>query len=120
MTAQTLRLNMTASNMANAETVSTTEEQAYKARHPVFQTMLQQAGSAGVNVLGVVESKAVIEKQYAPEHPLANEEGLIFKSNVNQVEEMVNMISASRSYQANVEIMNTSKQLLARTLRLGE
>lgn len=123
VSAQSLRLNTTASNLANADSVSSTAESAYRARHPVFATLIMgsepQAG-AGVAVKGIVESQAEAPAQYAPEHPLANEQGYIFRSNVNAVEEMVDMISASRSYQTNIEIMTTSKQLLLKTLRLGE
>ena len=125
LSAQTIRLNTTASNMANADTVGSSEETAYRARHPVFATVLKAAGGgspevAGVRVAGIVEDAAPIEKRYQPGHPLADENGYVYTSNVNVVEEMVNMISASRNYQNNVELMNTSKQLLLATLRLGQ
>jgi flagellar basal-body rod protein FlgC len=124
MSAQSVRLNTTASNLANAESVGSTEETAYRSRHPVFAAMLKAMhgdnDSVGVRVLGVVESDAPVEQRYAPDHPMANAEGYIFQSNVNSVDEMVNMISASRSYQNNVEVLNTSKQMLLATLRLGQ
>ncbi|MDH5545545.1 MAG: flagellar basal body rod protein FlgC [Gammaproteobacteria bacterium] len=124
MSAQMVRLNVTSSNLANAESVSSSTEQTYRARHPVFAAALNEAredGSlVGVRVKGIIESKAELRMRYEPQHPLANEEGYIFLPNVNVVEEMANMISASRSYQSNVEIMNTSKQLLMATLRLGQ
>ncbi len=124
LSAQTVRLNTTASNMANADTVSGSEETAYRARHPVFATVLKAASGgsevAGVRVAGIVEDAAPIEKRYRPGHPLADENGYVYTTNVNVVEEMVNMISASRNYQNNVELMNTSKQLLLATLRLGQ
>ena len=125
MSAQSVRLNLTASNLANSESVASRPEDAYRARHPVFRAALEEAGSprdggAGVRTAGVVESSAETEARYAPGHPLANEDGYVFESNVNAIEEMANMISASRSYQQNVEVLNTSKELLMRTLRLGE
>lgn len=126
MSAQSLRLNTTASNLANAESVSSSVNQTYRARQPVFAAVLEQAtgagpqASAGVEVLGVVESQAPLRSQYAPDHPLADASGYIHMPNVNAVEEMANMISASRSYQTNAEVFNTSKQMLMRTLGLGE
>ncbi len=135
MHAQTVRLNLTASNLANAQSVSSSVEETYRARHPVFSTILNNFKdkegmsselnngmyhAAGVRVLGVVESDAPVRLEYRPNHPLANDEGYIAMPNVNVVEEMANMISASRSYQSNVEVVNTSKQLLMRTLSLGK
>lgn len=120
MSAQTVRLNLTASNLANAESVAGRPEEAYKARHPVFQTVLEDASGASVRTAGVVESNAETEARYEPGHPMADGEGYVYASNVNSMEEMANMISASRSFQQNVEVMNTSKELLMRTLRLGE
>ena len=119
MSAQSVRLNLTASNLANAESVAGRAQDAYRARHPVFQTVLEEAG-AGVRTAGVVESAAETEARYAPGHPMADDDGYVYASNVNAMEEMANMISASRSFQQNVEVMNTSKELLLRTLRLGE
>lgn len=122
ISAQSLRLNATASNMANAETVAASEEEAYRARETVFQSFLYdraRPAEAGVKMLGVVESSAPVRSRYQPDHPLANEQGYIFTSNVDTVEEMVNMLSSSRSYQNNVEVLNTSKELMIRTLSLG-
>jgi flagellar basal-body rod protein FlgC len=124
MSAQTLRLNLVASNMANADAVSSSIEDTYRARQPVFQTLLDQnnpdAAAQGVRMAGVVESQAPLIQEYAPDHPLANEAGYIFRPNVDTVEEMANMISASRSYQSNVEVANAAKQLLLATLRMGQ
>ncbi|MDO6460412.1 flagellar basal body rod protein FlgC [Granulosicoccaceae sp. 1_MG-2023] len=123
MASQALRMNLTASNMANANSVAGSEDEAYKSRHPVFSALMQDVnsdGSTGVQSLGVVESQAAHEKRYEPEHPLADEEGYVYASNVNAVEEMANMISASRSYRNNIEVLNTSKTLLLETLKLGE
>ncbi|CAK0761530.1 flagellar basal-body rod protein FlgC [Gammaproteobacteria bacterium] len=122
MSAQSVRLNTTASNMANAESVSSSVNQTYRARHPVFSALLDKAKDsvgAEVRVRGIVESPAPIRMEYHPDHPLANPEGYIYLPNVNPVEELANMISASRSYQDNVEVLNTSKQLMSRTLELG-
>jgi len=124
MNAQMLRLNTTASNLANVNTVSGTEQGAYRARQTVFSTILEGTGNAeavgGVSVPEVVESQAPVPKRYEPGNPLANAEGYVYASNVNEVEEMANMISASRSYQSNAEIFNTTKTLMLRTLQLGQ
>lgn len=122
MSAQSVRLNTTASNLANANSVSTTAEGAYRARHPVFQTVLDRVAgspSAGVRVLGVTESQVPPLRVFDPGNPLADEQGYVFKSNVNIAEEMANMISASRTFQNNIEVLNTSKELMLRTLNLG-
>ncbi|MES2719398.1 MAG: flagellar basal body rod protein FlgC [Pseudomonadota bacterium] len=124
MNAQMLRLNTTASNLANANTVSGSEQGAYRARQTVFSTILDGTGSdaavGGVSVPEVVESQAPVPKRYEPGNPMANAEGYVYASNVNEVEEMANMISASRSYQSNAEIFNTTKTLMLRTLQLGQ
>ena len=125
LSAQSIRLNTTASNLANAETVSSNRETTYRARHPLFATAMNMfqndpEAAVGVQVKGIVESKAEVRMRYEPGHPLANEEGYIFLPNVNPIEEMANMISASRSYEYNVEAMNTTKQLMLATLRLGK
>jgi flagellar basal-body rod protein FlgC len=86
----------------------------------VMQSLRADASSVGVRVDGIVESQTPMEKQYQPNHPLANEEGYVFLPNVNIVDEMANMISASRSYQSNVEVLNTSKQMMLATLRMGQ
>ncbi|MCG8383220.1 MAG: flagellar basal body rod protein FlgC [Gammaproteobacteria bacterium] len=121
MNAQSLRLNLVASNMANADTITQNPDEAYRARHPVFQQVLQDADNqaTGVRMVAVVENQSPIPVRHQPGHPLADENGNIYSSNVNMVEQMVDMISASRSYQSNVEVFNTSKQLLLQTLRLG-
>jgi flagellar basal-body rod protein FlgC len=124
MSAQSLRLNLVASNMANADAVSSSTDQTYRARQPVFKALLDQVNpdgaASGVKMVGVVESKAPLVQEYAPDHPLANEEGYIFRPNVNMVEEMANMMSASRSYQSNVEVANAAKQLLMATIQMGQ
>lgn len=124
MSAQSLRLNTTASNMANANTVSSSVDETYRARHPVFAAEYKRAHdeqqAVGVKVEGVVESDKPLIMEYAPDHPMANEKGYIFKPNVNVVEEMADMISASRSYQTNVSIADSAKQMLTRTLSLGQ
>jgi len=124
MSAQSLRLNLVASNMANVDAVSSSLDDTYRARQPVFRAMLNQLNpddpAVGVRLQGVVESKAPLQMEYAPDHPMANNDGYIFRPNVNMVEEMANMISASRSYQSNVEVVNAAKQLMSATLRMGE
>jgi len=123
LNAQTVRLNVTASNLANAESVASSTGETYRAREPVFQTVLDQTGnpaSAGVRVAGIVESAAPLQRRYEPDHPQADADGYISLPNVNVVEEMANMISASRSYQNSIEVFNTSKDLLLRTLTLGQ
>lgn len=124
MSAQALRLNTTASNLANAESVSSSSGETYRARQPVFSAVMKALGESpegvGVQVNGIVESQAPLRQQYEPGHPMANDDGYIFLPNVSMVEEMANMISASRSYQSNSEVAKTSKQLLMRTLSLGE
>ncbi len=122
ISAQSLRLNTIASNMANAETIAASDEEAYRARETVFQSYLYnktRPAESGVQMLGIVESAAPVRNRYDPDHPMANESGYVFTSNVDTVEEMVNMLSSSRSYQNNVEVLNTSKELMLRTLSLG-
>lgn len=119
MRAQNLRLNTTASNLANANSVASSAEEAYKARHPVFAAMLENE-IGGVKTMGVVESAREPDKRYEPGHPLANEEGYIFSSNVDNVEEMANMMAASRGYQSNVDMLTTVKQLMLQTLKMGQ
>lgn len=125
LSAQTLRLNTTSSNLANANSASSSTNETYKARQPVFATMLSnefddENGTVGVQVLGIVEKQDPARAEYNPGHPLADEEGYVYMPNVNVIEEMANMISASRSYQTNVEVMNTAKQMMMRTLSLGQ
>ena len=142
MNAQTVRLNTTASNMANAQSVSSSIDETYRARKPVFAPMLERykqgitdeygyqnpttsfnpsaVAGEGVQVLGIVESNQELQMRYEPNHPMANEEGYVFYPNVNVVEEMTDMMSASRSFQTNVEVMNTTKQMMQRVLTLGQ
>jgi flagellar basal-body rod protein FlgC len=124
MSAQSLRLNLVASNMANIDSVGSTNDQTYRARHPVFRAMLDQfnpnGAAVGVEMRGVIESESPLKREYAPDHPKADEDGFIYRPNVDLAEEMANMISASRSYQSNVEVVNTAKQMMIATLRLGE
>ena len=125
MNAQSVRLNTTASNIANADSVSSSVDDTYRARHPVFAAEMQKAAagqkeSVGVQVLGVVESNKPLNVEYAPDHPMADGEGYIYKPNVNVIEEMTNMISASRSYQTNVQLAESAKNMLNKTLTLGK
>lgn len=127
MTAQSLRLNTTASNLANAESVAGNPRAAYKARHPIFASLMNEFGATtdadesavGVRVLGIVESSAPALVRYQPDHPMADAQGNVYVSNVNSIEEMTNMIAASRSFQSNVEIINTSRDLLLKTITMG-
>ncbi len=122
VSAQAQRLNTVASNLANADAVAGPDGQAYKARQVLFQTvpMGNNAASAGVKVQNIVESEAPNRRVFNPQHPSADADGYVTHSNVNPVEEMVNMISASRSYQNNLEVMNTAKSLLLKTLQMGQ
>ncbi len=121
MTAQGQRLNTVASNIANADSTTGPDGQVYKSKQVVFEAVPSNApGSTGVKVQQVVESQAPTRLVYDPKHPQANEEGYVEMPNVNVVEEMVNMISASRSYQTNVETMNAAKTMLLKTLTLGQ
>lgn len=125
MSAQSVRLNTVASNMANADSVSSSVEKTYHARRPVFAAQLDQAmsdkqASVGVDVKGIVESDAPLLKEYNPNYPMADKDGFIFKPNVNMVEEMADMIAASRSYQTNVQVADAAKKMLQQTLGLGK
>lgn len=117
LSAQSKRMNVAASNLANANSVAGPNGEPYKAKQVIFQ---QQLANGGVAVKEVVASEAPPRMEYKPGHPLANAEGYVAMPNVDPVAEMVNMISASRSYQANVEVMNTNKDLLMRTLTIGK
>ena len=121
LNAQQVRMNVTASNLANAGSVSGNQADVYRAKQPVFETFRDSMNDslAGVRVAGIGVSSAPLEMRHEPNHPSADADGNVFVSNVNQVEEMVNMISASRSYQNNIEIINTTKDLLSQTLQLG-
>ena len=124
MSAQSVRLNTTASNLANADSVSGDPNQVYKAKHPLFEAVRAglgaNAATSGVSVKGIVENQAPPAARYEPGNPLADANGYVYTPNVNTVEEMVDMISASRSYQNNVEVMNTAKEMMLATLRLGQ
>lgn len=127
LAAQSVRMNVTASNMANADTISSSVDETYRARYPVFQAVLREQmafgvdqASDGVRVLGIVEGTAPPQAEYRPDHPQANDEGYIFRPNINMVEQMTDMISASRSFQSNIEVINASKQMMQRTLQLGQ
>lgn len=123
MHTQTVRLNTVASNMANVDSISSNAEDTYRSKQPVFQTILDQRSGepkGGVRVKEIVESQAPLKMEYSPNHPMANEDGYIYRPNVNVVEEMANMMSASKTYETNVEVLNTSKQLLLRTIQLGK
>jgi flagellar basal-body rod protein FlgC len=135
MSAQSTRLNTISSNIANAESVSSSVDQTYRARHPVFATVFQQTqgqgdrgslfadqdqAGAGVEVLGIIEDQSTLMPRYEPDHPAADESGYVYYPNVNVVEEMADMISASRAFQTNVDMMNTAKQMLQKVLTLGQ
>lgn len=119
MSAQSQRMNVTASNLANADSVAGPDGQPYRAKQVMFQARGEQ-GLGGVGVTRVVEDPSPLRREYRPGDPLADQNGYVSLPNVEPVNEMVNMISASRSYQANVEVLNTSKQLMLKTLTLGE
>lgn len=122
LTAQSMRLNTVASNLANADSVVSANGQPYRAKQVVFEAtpMGTTSASMGVKVQQVVESAAPGRLVYDPRSPAANSDGYVTMPNVDVVEEMTNMISASRSYQTNAEVMNTAKTLLMRTLTLGQ
>lgn len=133
MSAQTVRLNTISSNIANAESVSSNLDETYRAREPIFKAQLQAAMSnqpfdfsarqmdagGGVAVQGVVESDAPLQMRYEPDHPMADENGYVAYPNVNVVEEMANMISASRAFQTNVDVMSSAKTMMQQVLSLG-
>jgi len=131
LSAQSVRLNTVASNLANADSVSGDPNTVYRARHPVFQAVKAQVGAGGstsaidqasgtsVKVKGIMQSNGLPTERYDPGNPLANENGNVYAPNVNVIEEMTDMISASRAYQDNVEVLNTSKDLMLATLKLG-
>jgi len=126
LSAQSVRLNTVASNLANADSVSGDPSRVYKARHPVFEAVRASLGAQpqdsnpAVRVLGIRENTAEPAARYEPGNPLADAKGYVYAPNVNVVEEMVDMISASRAYQNNVEVLNTSKELMLATLKLGQ
>ncbi|MFA7240715.1 MAG: flagellar basal body rod protein FlgC [Sulfuricellaceae bacterium] len=123
MTAQSLRLNTTASNMANADSVTSSTGQPYRAKQVIFSAEnvgVPMQSAVGVKVKSVIEDPSPLKLVYDPKHPLADAKGYVAMPNVNVVEEMVNMLSASRSYQTNVDMANTAKTLLLKTLTMGQ
>lgn len=121
LSAQSVRLSTVASNLANADSVAGDPSKVFRAHMPVFKAAAELGGeqTPGVQVAEVVESRAEPEKRYEPGHPLADADGYVYAPSINTVEQMVDMISASRAYQGNVELMNTAKDLALRTLSLG-
>lgn len=134
MSAQSIRLNTTASNLANAQAASSSVDEVYRARHPVFSSVqasvlepsspwissVNDQAQLGLQVTDIVESQQPLQRRYEPHHPKADEDGYVFYPNVNVVEEMADMISASRSFQVNVEVMNAAKTMMQRVLTLGQ
>lgn len=132
MQAQTVRMNTTASNISNAQSVAGNADEVYKTKHPIFKAVQmeqmalqgaingQPVSGAAVQVERIAENQSAPLARYEPDHPLANEDGFIFQANVNVVEEMANMISASRSFQINVEVMNSAKTMAQSVLTLGK
>ncbi len=120
MSAQLVRLNATASNMANAGAVAGSASEAYRARRPVFQTSFDDAQGATVDAVDVVEDGAEPTRRYEPGHPMADKQGYIYESSVDPTAEMVELLEASRQYQNNVEVLQTAKQLMLNTLKLGQ
>jgi flagellar basal-body rod protein FlgC len=120
MSAQAQRLNTVASNLANADSATSASGQAYRAKQVVFEAVPTEGGGTGVKVQQVIEDPSPLKQVYDPKHPMADDKGYVAMPNVNVVDEMVNMLSASRSYQTNVETMNAAKALLTKTLTLGQ
>ena len=125
MSAQSVRLNTTASNLANADSVGSDPAAVYKARHPVFEAVrselaMKDQSSVAVRVRSITTNEAAPAAHYEPGNPLADSKGYVYAPNVNVIEEMTDMISASRAYQNNVEVMNTSKEMMLATLKLGQ
>ncbi len=127
LNAETIRLNTTASNLANAESVNGDASKVYRARQPVFQSMVDQSdfglpdenAATGVRVLGIMESQAPPTERFEPENPAANKDGYVYMSNVNSIEEMTNMISANRAFATNIDAINTARDLLLKTISMG-
>ena len=124
MNAQMVRMNTTASNLANIDVVGSTYDEAYKAKKPIFKTVIenytQDNFEASVKVNGIFVCERENTRRYDPQNPMATKEGYVFMSNVNSIEEMVDMTNASRSYQTNVEVMNATKKMMMSTLQLGK
>ncbi len=120
MSAQLVRLNATASNMANAGTVTGSEKQAYRAIRPIFESVTEQPGISTVKVKSVVTTDAKPVKRYDPNHPLADKDGNVFEAAVDNSTELVDMLEASRMYQNNVQVLQTAKSLMLDTVRMGK
>ena len=127
LNAQTVRMNTTASNLANAGSVAGTEAEAFRAKRPVFKALLDEsmttAGApvvGGVKIDGIVDDQTPVQKVHQPGNPMADADGFVYKSNVSEVGEMVEMMAAARSYQNNVEVINTARQLLLKTLEISK
>jgi len=120
MSAQSQRLNTTASNLANADSATSASGEAYRAKQVVFEAVPIEGGATAVKVREVVEDPSPLKQVYDPKNPLADDKGFVSMPNVNVVDEMVNMLSASRSYQNNVETMNATKTMLMKTLTIGQ
>jgi len=121
MSAQSQRMNVAASNMANADSVAGPDGEPYRAKQVMFELQAESgSGIGGVRVSDVVEDQAPFREEYNPSHPMADDRGYVQMPNVNPTDEMINMISAARSYEASVEVLNTSKELMLRTLTLGQ
>jgi flagellar basal-body rod protein FlgC len=121
MSAQAQRLNATASNLANADSATSADGSTYRAKQVVFEAVPSaDGGGTGVRVKQVVEDPSPLKMVYDPKNPLADDKGYVAMPNVNVVDEMVNMLSASRAYQNNVEVMNTAKTMLSKTLTIGQ
>ena len=125
LNAQSVRMNLTASNLANAGTVSGTEQDAYRGKRAIFKTILEQQNSGqqvayqgGVSIQQVQDDPTPVRRVMDPGNPIADKEGYVYTSNVNEMGEMVDMMAASRSYQNNVEVINTARQLMMRTLEI--
>ncbi len=122
MNAQLVRMNTTASNLANAGVVAGTDQGAFRAKRPVFQSLLDNAMlgkesfEGGVRVDSIIDDPKPVKQVFEPNNPLADENGYVFASNVNEIEELIEMMDASRAYQNNVEVISTAKQLMSRTL----
>lgn len=120
MSAQAQRLNTVASNLANADSATSASGEAYRAKQVVFEAVPTAGGGTGVKVQQVIEDPSPLKQVYDPKHPMADDKGYVAMPNVNVVDEMVNMLSATRSYQTNVETMNAAKTLLMKTLTIGQ
>ena len=120
MAAQTVRMNTIASNLANANAVSGSEAEGYRARKPVFAYVMGEEGAARVQVLDVVQSSEPLRKMYEPDNPVADADGMVYYANVNEVAEMADMMAASRAFETNVEVMGRIKNMQAALLKMGE